>query len=103
VKSQLFRSHAIPADIQVKLALKYIASRIPMRVIGDTMGYHISSVSRAVRDVSNALCGIAGQYISWPSTDVEKNRNKTGCYDFAHFPGVVGAIDCTHFREYAPP
>jgi uncharacterized protein YbaA (DUF1428 family) len=26
-----------------------------MRVIGDAMGYHISSVSRAVRDVSNAL------------------------------------------------
>jgi hypothetical protein len=49
------RSHAIPVDIQVKLALRYLASGSPMRVIGDAMGYHISSVSRAVRDVSNAL------------------------------------------------
>ena len=30
-----------------------------MRVIGDTMGYHISSVSRAVSYVSNALCDIS--------------------------------------------
>ena len=42
------------------------------------MGYHISNVSRAVRDVSNALYDIAGQYITWPSTDVERNIIKTG-------------------------
>jgi hypothetical protein len=58
------RSHAIPADTQVKLALRYFASGSPMRVIGDTIRYHISSVSRAVRDVSNALGDIAGQYIT---------------------------------------
>ena len=88
------RSHAIPVDIQVKLALRYLASGSPMRVIGDTMGYHISSVSRAVIDVSNALCDIAGQYITWPSTDVKRNRIKTGFYDIAHFSGNVGAIVC---------
>ena len=65
-----------------------------MRVIDDTMGYHISSVSRAVRNVSNVLCDIAGQYITWSSTDVEGNRIKTGFYDIAHFTGDVGAIDC---------
>ena len=36
------RSHAIPADTQVKLALRYFASGSPMRVIGDTIRYHIS-------------------------------------------------------------
>ena len=93
-------SHAIPVDIQLKLALRYyLAPGSPMRVIGDTMGYHISSVSRAVRDVSNALCDIAGQYITWSSTDVQRNRIKTGFYDIVHFPGVVGAIDCTHDRN----
>jgi len=63
------RSHAI---------LRYLASGNPMRVISDTMGYHISSVSRAVRDVSNVLCDIVGQYITWPSTDVKRNRIKQG-------------------------
>ena len=58
------RSHAKPVDIQIKFALGNHASWSPMRVIGDTMGYHISSVLRAVRDVSNALCDIAGQYIT---------------------------------------
>jgi hypothetical protein len=67
------------------------------------MGYHISNVSRAVRDVSNALYDIAGQYITWPSKDVQMNRIKTGLYDIVHFPGVVGAIDCTHVRIQGPP
>jgi hypothetical protein len=56
-----------------------------MRVIGDTIRYHISSVSRAVRDVPNALCDIAGQYITWLSTDVQRNRIKTGFYDIVNF------------------
>ncbi|CAG2247854.1 unnamed protein product [Mytilus edulis] len=56
------RSHAIPAFTQVQLALRYFVSGSPMRVIGDTMGYHISSVSRAVRDVSSALCNV--KYLS---------------------------------------
>jgi hypothetical protein len=96
------RYHAIPVDIQVKLALRYLASGSPMRVIGDTIRYHISSVSRAVRDVYNALCDIAGQYITWPSTDVQRNRIKTGFYDIVHFPGVVWAINWTHVRIQAP-
>ena len=70
-----------------------------MRVIGDTMGYHISSVSRAVRDV----CDITGQYITWLSTDVQRNRIKTGFYEIVYFPGIVGAIDCRHVRIQAPP
>ena len=93
------RSHVIPVDIQVKLALRYLASGSPMRVIGDTMGYHISSVSRAVRDV----CDITGQYITWLSTDVQRNRIKTGFYEIVYFPGIVGAIDCIHVRIQAPP
>ena len=67
-----------PVDIHVKLALGYLISGSPMRVIDDTMGYHISSVSRAVRNVTNVLCDISGQYITWPSTDVERNIIKTG-------------------------
>ena len=74
-----------------------------MRVIGDTMGYHIPSISRAVRYVSNALCDIAGQYITWSSTEVQRSIIKTWFYDIVYFPGVVGAIDCTHVRIQTPP
>ena len=97
------RSRAIPVDIHIKLALRYLASGSPMGIIGDTMGYHISNVSRAIRDVYTALCDIAGQYITWTSKDVQMNRIKTGFYDIVHFPGVVGAIDCTPVRIQAPP
>jgi hypothetical protein len=58
------------------------------------MGYHISNASRAVRNFSNVLCDIAGQYITRHSTDVERNIIKTGYYDIAHFTGNVGAIHC---------
>ncbi|XP_052085077.1 putative nuclease HARBI1 [Mytilus californianus] len=96
------RSHAIPAFTQVQLALRYFASGSPMRVIGDTMGYHISSVSRAVRDVSSALCNISQDFIQWPETQQQKNKIRDGFYDVAHFPGVVGTIDGTHVRIQAP-
>ncbi|CAC5394568.1 HARBI1 [Mytilus coruscus] len=96
------RSHAIPAFTQVQLALRYFASDSPMRVIGDTMGYHNSSVSRAVRDVSNALCNISQDFIQWPETQQQKNKIRDGFYDVAHFPGVVGTIDGTHVRIQAP-
>ncbi|KAG1662225.1 putative nuclease HARBI1 [Nymphon striatum] len=75
----------------------------PMKVIGDTMGYHISSVSGAVRDVSGALCQVANQFINWPTLAAEKkNRIKQGFYEIAHFPGVIGAIECTHVRLQSP-
>jgi hypothetical protein len=41
--------------------------------------------------------------ITWPSKDLQMNRIKTGFYDIVHFPGVEGAIDCTHVRIQAPP
>ena len=96
------RSYAIPAETQVLLALRYFATGSPMKVIGDTLGYHISSVSRAVRDVSGALCGVANQFIKWPTLAAEKNRIKEGFYQISQFPGVIGAIDCTHVRLLSP-
>ncbi|KAG1650243.1 putative nuclease HARBI1 [Nymphon striatum] len=62
------RSYAIPAETQVMLALKYFGTGSPMKVIRDTMGDHISSVSRAVRDVSGALCRFMQINNNWPGS-----------------------------------
>ncbi|XP_062609331.1 putative nuclease HARBI1 [Saccostrea cucullata] len=72
-----------------------------METIGDTLGFHKSSVSRSVRDVSQALVNISSQFIKWPSPN-EKVIIKKGFYSIAGFPAVVGAVDGTHVRIIAP-
>jgi hypothetical protein len=84
------------------MALRYFATGDNMRTIGDTMGFHKWSVSRSVRDVSEALTNVSPRFIKWPSTDDEKSSNKKGFYAIARFPGVIGAIDGTHVRIMAP-
>ena len=96
------RSHAIPAQDQVQLALLYFATGDKQRTIGDTLGYHKSTVSKSIHGVSAALCKIAPQIIKWPVTREEKEANKQGFYNFASFPGVVGAVDGTHIRIQGP-
>ncbi|XP_061186931.1 putative nuclease HARBI1 [Saccostrea echinata] len=72
-----------------------------MKTIGDTLGFHKSSVSRSVRDVSQALVNISSQFIKWPSQN-EMVIIKRGFYSIAGFPAVVGAVNCTHVRIIAP-
>ncbi|CAC5408912.1 HARBI1 [Mytilus coruscus] len=71
-------------SLQVQLALRYFASGSPMRVIGDTMGYHIQCIKSLARNATT------------------KNKIRDGFYDVAHFPGVVGTIDSTHVRDTGP-
>ncbi|XP_061170762.1 putative nuclease HARBI1 [Saccostrea echinata] len=96
------RSYAMTAHEQVLMALRYYATGDKMTTIGDTMGFHVSSVSRSVRDVSAALCDIAPQYIKWPTDPAEKMTIKQGFYSIASFPGVIGAVDGTHTRIQSP-
>ena len=61
-------------------------------VEGDLFGVHKSTVCRIVRRVSKAIARLKGQYIRF-----EPRRETTaGFYRRAGFPGVIGAIDCTH-------
>lgn len=56
---------------------------------------------RTVRRVSRALYSLAPQFIQWPTGE----RARMIARDFERhsaFPGVVGAIDGTHIKIYAP-
>ncbi|CAG2189299.1 unnamed protein product [Mytilus edulis] len=83
------------------IALRFYGSGSQLQVVGDTMGYDKSTVSRVVRDVTDALVDRKDQYIKWP-TERQKNINKRAFYEKAGFPNVIGCIDGTHVHIQAP-
>ncbi|XP_052701843.1 putative nuclease HARBI1 [Crassostrea angulata] len=96
------RSHSLSAINQVEIALRYFATGDNMKTVGDTLGFHKSSVSRSVRDVSQALTDVSPKFIKWPSTTREKMAIKKRFYGISGFPAVIGAVDGTHVRIIAP-
>ena len=49
--------------------------------------------------VSKAVAKQRAQFLSFPENLADTKRK---FYDVAHFPGVIGAIDCTHIRIICP-
>ena len=86
------RNFAVPPLQQLLIALRFYATGCFQLVDGDLFGVHKSTVCRIVRRVSKAIARLKGQYIRF-----EPRRETTaGFYRRAGFPGVIGAIDCTH-------
>ncbi|CAC5394665.1 HARBI1 [Mytilus coruscus] len=92
---------ALSVERQVMIALRFYGSGSQTQVVGDTMGYDKSTVSRVVSDVTDALVARKEQYIKWP-TEVQKNVNKRAFYDKAGFPNIIGCIDGPHVHIQAP-
>jgi hypothetical protein len=55
-----------------------------------------------VKDVTDALVNHAGEFVRWPMTNTDRSKVKTGFYQQARFPNVIGCIDGTHVRIVAP-
>uniref|UniRef100_A0A8W8KXB9 Putative nuclease HARBI1 n=1 Tax=Magallana gigas TaxID=29159 RepID=A0A8W8KXB9_MAGGI len=83
------------------LALRFYASGSFLEVIGDTMGFDKSTVSRAIDDVTNALIAKKDRFIKWPNHE-EILKSKQNFFSRGGFPGVIGCIDGTHVRIQAP-
>lgn len=66
------------------------------------LGFEKSTVSKTVKDVTDAIVGRAGQFIKWPVTSGARAAIKNGFYLQARFPNVIGCIDGTHVRIVAP-
>ena len=65
------RYFSLISDVQVLIALRFLASGSFLQLIGDTFGVDKSTVSRVVGNVCVALCNKKAQFIRWPS-----NREK---------------------------
>ena len=76
LKRKTRRSSPLQVVTQIMAALRFFASGSFQMVVGGTLGVSQSSVSRVVRDVTNALCRRARQFIKFPATDAECIRSK---------------------------
>ncbi|XP_071176614.1 putative nuclease HARBI1 [Mytilus edulis] len=88
---------ALSVEQQVMIALRFYGSGSHLQVVGDTMGFDKSTVSRVINRVTDALVAMKDDFISWPDNQ-RKNVIRAGFYEKAGFPNVFGCIDGTHIR-----
>ena len=81
------RNHSLSPETQLMVALRYLATGDKFRTIGDSMGIDISSVSRCVTAVTNALCKHLSSYVHFPNDGNVLTQLKHEFYEVAHFPG----------------
>ena len=87
------RNNAIPVDIQVAVALQFMATGSFFNVESSVYGISKSSVSRCVDKFVTALSRRCKDYIKMPLTQEERKSIKMKFYDIAGFPNVLGVLD----------
>ena len=70
--------------------------------MADYMGMHLSTVSRIVKKVSEAIARLYPQIIKMPRTRMELRRTQNKFFEISRFPRVIGAIDGTHIKIESP-
>ena len=83
---------------QVLIALRFYTTGTFQRVIGDLFGVSVFAACRVIHKVSRAIAKEKRQLLSSQGTRDVKRK----FYDVGHFPGVIGAIDCTDVRVICP-
>lgn len=99
------RYNAINPVLRIFTALVFFGTGTYQRVIGQSFQLSLSqqSASRCISEVSLLIIEhLADRYIKFPRTVEEKNRIKETFMLHTHFPGVIGAIDCTHVAMIRP-
>ena len=94
--------YALPIAVKITAALHFYASgsfQHPLSCIGRISQ---SAVSSAIHAVTSGLVQHAGEYIKFPVTPDSQERTKQELWTKYGFPGVLGAIDCTHVQLRAP-
>lgn len=66
------------------------------------LGFEKNTVSKTVKDVTDAIVSRAGEFIKWPITPGARAAIKKGYYKQARFTNVIGCIDGTCVRILAP-
>lgn len=97
------RNKSICARDQLLLTLRFYATSAFQQLIGDTTNVHKSTVCRVIRKTSRIIAAVLKpRYIRFPETENELNKVKLDFFEICGFPGIIGAIDCTHVRIQSP-
>lgn len=95
--------HTLPVAVKVTAALYFFASGSFQHPLSSIGGISQPAMSTSIRAVTSGLVRHAREFIQFPMTPDSQNRTKRRFWDKFGFPGVLGAIDCTHVQLRAPP
>lgn len=98
------RITCISPGLRILAALDFFATGGYQRSIGESFNFSMSqqSVGKAVREISRLICDMLGEWIVFPNTNENIMQVKARFMEKTNFPGVIGAIDCTHVRILCP-
>jgi len=83
----------------LSIALRFYATGTFQRVTGDLFGASAFATCTEIHKISKAIAKQRAQFLSFPENLADTKRK---FYDVAHYPGVIGAIDCAHIRIICP-
>ena len=93
---------ALPVAVRVTAALTFFATGSFQHTVASVVGISQAAVSLAIHAVSTSLVRHANEHIIFPSSPASQLETKRGFLLKYGFPGVLGAIDCTHVQLRAP-
>lgn len=100
------RETRIPNYLRILCVLHFFGHGSYQLSIGSnaTLGLSQPCVSRCIQEVSNIIVRhLANDWIHFPRDRRAYQRNAVQFFEEFHFPGIIGAIDCTHVAIIAPP
>ncbi|XP_071802814.1 putative nuclease HARBI1 [Asterias amurensis] len=96
-------NNAIPPLLQLLTTLRFYGTGAFYMVEGDLHNVSAASVCRIIHKVSRAISTLTNEVITFPVEIQDVMRVKRDFHAVSGFPGVVGAIDCTHVKLYGAP
>ncbi|KAI4468023.1 hypothetical protein MML48_2g00001859 [Holotrichia oblita] len=99
------RSTSIPPHLGVLCVLHFLGHGSYQESVGRGWNFAISqpAVSKCITQVTNAINNELNNWIVFPQDNQSIQRNKQVFFEQYGFPGIVGAIDCSHVAIVAPP
>lgn len=87
---------------QLLVCLRIYSTGGHLQSVADFAGMHLSTVSRIICRVSNAIAELANEYIQFPTDPEMIRKTQQDFFDIASFPRVTGCVDCTHIKILSP-
>ncbi|KAK3878751.1 hypothetical protein Pcinc_016563 [Petrolisthes cinctipes] len=92
---------SVPHQLQLLVALRYMASGNFQITMGDCGEMSTASVSKYVKITAMAIARQASHHIRFPEPDEARSLGSQ-FYDIAGMPGVIGCIDGSHVKIISP-
>ncbi|XP_043462830.1 putative nuclease HARBI1 [Leptopilina heterotoma] len=83
---------------QLLLTLRFYATGSHLISAGDFSGVSKTSAHRIVHRVTIAIARLRPNYVKFPVIADAIKRKQIKFFNFARFPKVLGALDCTHIK-----